>query len=325
MKTLFLETIGSVNKPMPRASSFNIKLLRRGNGTGTIKISLAWDAPVLQDVNIDGGVFIVNGVESTKIANATPQTVSDIEVRVNDKVAYIYTNQLLNNTFRFVENSTPGDNVPYVDYNFYMGNLKYYRELFTLVADFNREIYGLRFLPYDNPVYDSAYQRVFANCYKFNKPINHFDVSGIKFLSGWFLNCYELNQPMDRWDVSNITLMDYVFFGAYSANPNIGMWDVRKVTSMEGMFYLAYNFDCDLSKWKFNKEVNLNDFLREAIGFSPANYDKLLKNLKNTDFTGRQAPKILGCQLVKFTASGKADRDWLVADGWTITDGGQTT
>lgn len=319
MKTLKLQALESVTKPMPKSNSFNMRLIRRGDGSGTVNIMLSWNPQRLQTVTIDGGVFIINGEEKSVLVDAHPSLINDIPVKVTAKEAYISTLQDASSGFRMKEfaSSNP-DNSPWIDYNFYMGRLDFFTRMFDSIVGFNRPVYGLKMVPYYDP---QATTLIFNGAGKFNQPLAHLDMSISKSIDGFFVSAYEFNQPLP-WDTSNIEIMGFCFANCYAFNQPLP-WDVRKVVNMSRMFLNAWSFDQDFSKWQFNKEVTLDDFITFS-GMSPANYDKLLKNLRNTDFSGRTNPKVFGAFGVRYTAAGAADREALVADGWTITDSGQT-
>lgn len=320
MKTLKLKALESVNKPMPKADNFNMRLVRRGDGSGTVNIMLSWNPARLQTVYIDGGVFIDNGVEKTVLVDAHPSAINGMPVKVTAKEAYISTMQDASSGFRMKEfDSSSPINSPWIDYNFYMGRLDFFVRMFDSVPNFNRPVYGLRMVPY----YDAqATTLIFNGAMSFNQHLNFLDMSISKSLDGFFVSAYQFNKPLDKWDTSNIENMGFCFANCYSFNQNLSTWDVRKVQNMNNMFGNCWVFDQDLTAWKFHKEVQLIDFISNS-GMSASNYDKLLKNLKNTDFAGRANPKILGAANVRYSSAGASDRAALVADGWTITDAGQ--
>ena len=107
---------------------------------------------------------------------------------------------------------------------------------------------------------------------------------------------------------------------------NIHLWDMSNVTTMERMFSRALNFNQDISGWNFNKDVDLLNFMvgKSAASYSPVYYSNLLIKLRNCVVgTGRtQTSKYLTMQNLKYTSAGASARADLVADGWTIVDGG---
>lgn len=100
--------------------------------------------------------------------------------------------------------------------------------------------------------------------------------------------------------------------------------DVSSIINMQACFFGAL-FNQDISKWNFNKEVMLENFMGNK---TPANYNAtyysnlLIKFASIFIGSGRTSPKVLGMGTIKYTGAGSSARAALVADGWTITDGG---
>lgn len=328
MKTLQLKTLVSPTRPMPKTGCFNIKLLRQGNGSGTLPLTIKW-GPFWEwkTVTIEGGVFIIDGIEKTVVENAqASNTFTDTPVKLYSDVAYISFSNTTAGSLIYLNPLDDGTdpNRPIVDYNYYFGEMYDLVAMFARQPKYNRPIYGIR-MPKFIPGETAQLVGLFKGLQKFNQPVNHLVLGDLDHIEAWFQDAWEWNQPVDKWKLNTgVRSIAWLFNRAYSANPDVSMWQVENIISMQGALMDAVNFNPDMSKWKFNKEVNLTDFISRS-GMSPDNYDKLLKNLKNTDFSGRTTVKYLGADSIKYTASGKADRDWLVADGWTIVDGGQTT
>ncbi|MCT4181657.1 BspA family leucine-rich repeat surface protein [Elizabethkingia anophelis] len=328
MKTLQLKTLVSPNKPMPKTGCFNVKLLRQGNGLGTLPITLKWGPfGEWKTVTIDGGVFIIDGVEKTVVENASASnTFIDTPVKLYKDVAYLSFSNTTAGSLIYLDVLDDGTdpNRPIVDYNYYFGEMYDLVAMFARQPMYNRPIYGIR-MPKFIPGQTAQLAGLFKGLKKYNQPVNHLVLGDLDHIEQWFQDAWEWNQPVDKWRLNTgVRSISYLFNRAYSANPDISMWEVENILFMIGTFMDATSFNPDFSKWNFNKEVDLTDFVSRS-GLMPDNYDKLLKRLRNTDFTGRTTVKYLGADSIKYTAAGKADRDWLVADGWTIVDGGQTT
>lgn len=133
-----------------------------------------------------------------------------------------------------------------------------------------------------------------------------------------------------KWDVSSVTSMYQTFLDNVTFNQPIGNWNVSNVIHMFRMFQGATSFNQDLSSWaaKFNVNVNLDGFfINNAWG--TANYNKFLNALwtdinttRPQAWASRTTAKVLGMGTSKYSAASEAARNSLIANGWTITDGG---
>ena len=116
-------------------------------------------------------------------------------------------------------------------------------------------------------------------------------------LNGAFRGCTNLTvtSVVDSPDLSAVNNMSLMFFGATSANPDTSNWNVAAVTNMANMF--------------------------NGVTLSTANYDALLIGWgaqtvqSGVSFHGGNST---------YTGGGAAEdgRDSLLAQGWTIIDGG---
>ena len=320
MKTLKLNALSNATKLLPQGGCINVKLLRQGNGTGVNTISLSWSPSRQAEVKIRGGVFILpNGTETTSYFD---WSLTEMKVRVDSEYAFIYVPYAaysnLIGVFEINDGSDP--NRPIIDYNFHMPYLYSRENMFNRNPTYNRPIYGVDFAKYLGSEIWTMFG-LFKGLAQFNQPVNHINPSDSTVITNWFEDAYSFNQPLDKWDMSKVVSTYAAFRRAGSFNQDITMWNMANVTSMDSMFEFAVNFNQDISKWTYNKNVTMTEFLTNS-GMQPDNYGKLLKKLRNTDFTGRTAPKILGATNIRYAAANQADRDWLVADGWTIIDAG---
>lgn len=121
--------------------------------------------------------------------------------------------------------------------------------------------------------------------------------------------------------------IDGAFFSTKSDRINgIEKWDVSSVIRMNSTFQNA-SLNQDISAWNFNVNVQLDNFMagKAPANYNAAYYDNLLNKWANT-FIGKgrtQTNKKIGMGTIKYTSAGASARAALVADGWTITDGGQ--
>jgi len=82
-------------------------------------------------------------------------------------------------------------------------------------------------------------ESLFDGCTVFNSPVNHLDISGVKYLNYIFSYTEAFNQPLDQWDTSSVEEMYYSFSSALAFDQNIGSWDVSNVQYMTGTFESA--------------------------------------------------------------------------------------
>ncbi len=81
----------------------------------------------------------------------------------------------------------------------------------------------------------------------FNQPLNQWNVSNVKNMSGMFKDS-TFNQPLDHWNVSNVKNMSNMFESSEFNQP-LDMWDVSHVTDMSQMFAENKVFNQPLDKW----------------------------------------------------------------------------
>lgn len=192
---------------------------------------------------------------------------------------------------------------------------------------------------------------LFLNCAKLNSPINInaplvtslvslfqgctilnssviLSTGNLININSLFRDAKTFNQDISYLNVSNVTNFDLVFYGATAFNQPLS-WSVSNGTMMNGVFLNAPAFNQDISGWDFNKNVDLTNFMN---GKTFANYDKLYYNNLLQKWasvfigTGRtNTTKSINMGTIRYTAAGKPYRDALVADGWTVIDGGLTT
>ena len=62
---------------------------------------------------------------------------------------------------------------------------------------------------------------MFANCKKFNQPLDSWNVTNVKYMEFMFYSCQEFNQPLDSWNVGNVTNMKSMFYECKEFNQNL--------------------------------------------------------------------------------------------------------
>lgn len=146
----------------------------------------------------------------------------------------------------------------------------------------------------------------------------------INTLNAAFLNTYSLEEikNFSNWEIKNASSLSSFLRESSLKKLDVSFIDVKEVTSMTLAFAGMGEIDFDFSLWTFNADVNLQGFMNDSK-LKTSNYDKLLENLDNTDWSGRSTPKVFDGGNSKYSSEGKPFRDSLVSDrGWTITDGG---
>ena len=109
---------------------------------------------------------------------------------------------------------------------------------------------------------------MFTAATSFNRPLNHWNVSGIKIMERMFLGASSFNQPLNSWDVNNVNDMRGMFAGASSFNQPLNNWDVNNVNDMRGMFANASSFNQPLNSWNVNNVNNMTSMFSNASSFN---------------------------------------------------------
>ena len=90
------------------------------------------------------------------------------------------------------------------------------------------------------------------------------NLSNATDLSGMFAEAYKVNSPLSHWDVSTIENMRSMFFNAFTFNQSLASWNVSNVNDMTGMlFFLSVeNYSKTLVAWSqlegLQSDVTLN-------------------------------------------------------------------
>lgn len=321
MKTLVLKTLENSKGSHPKSGSFNIRLIARGDKSGTIDIVLSQYPTATSLVTIQGGVFVVNEVDQTSVSlSGTPLTV---KIRLNREEAFVSINTTTNLAFRELNPLTSQtENSPIIDYSFPTAPKMYsIADMFSGYSTFNRSVRGLSI----NNASISPQQQIASAWFGanvFNQPVNHIDTTYVRSFQTVFKNAFAFNQSLINWKTSNAIQMNNMFENAYTFNQSVSHFDVSKVTTFDYMFNNAKSFNQDISNWTFNLNATFNDILT-GTALSSGNYSKFLQRLAEKNWTGRTATKTMYARNLKYNSDGAIARSTLVSGGWTIIDSGQ--
>lgn len=125
---------------------------------------------------------------------------------------------------------------------------------------------------------------------------------------------------MGSWDMSAVTTTQFMFAGATLFNQDISAWDVSLDANMGSMFDGAIAFDQDLGAWVITSLTDAPSMFN-GVTLSTANYEALLSGweaqveLASVTFDG-------GNSQYTFNSAAHIARTALIANSWTITDGG---
>ena len=72
---------------------------------------------------------------------------------------------------------------------------------------------------------------MFNGAFRFNQPLDKWNVSNVTNMLGMFSNCYKFNQPLNTWDVSNVIYMDFMFSNANRFNQSLNNWKISNKKS----------------------------------------------------------------------------------------------
>ena len=110
--------------------------------------------------------------------------------------------------------------------------------------------------------------RTFLSCYKFNQPLDRWDVSNVMSMECMFENCNQFNQPLNTWDTQNVVDMSHMFERCFRFNQQLNRWNVENVIYMGSMFRYCYAFNQPLDMWKCLSIINICDMFAHAVTFN---------------------------------------------------------
>jgi len=135
-----------------------------------------------------------------------------------------------------------------------------------------------------------------------------------------FTNCSSLISVASNLESTTTNL--YRCFAYQSGNPDVTTLDTSNVTNMNQMFRNATSADPDMSSWDFSSATSYSSFLQNS-GISTTNYDGFLVRLDAQRTTHSLTGRAIGdIPSTYTTATGRAPRTSLLANGWTLTDDG---
>ncbi len=137
-------------------------------------------------------------------------------------------------------------------------------------------------------------------------------------MDSMFREAADANPNVSGWDTSMVGNFYSMFRDASSANPDVANWNTSQATGIGSMFRNATLFDRNISGWDVSSITAAGNFLL-GVQLTQSNYDALLASW------GSQAVQ----NGVNFHAgtskycSGEGGRNALLANSWSITDGGK--
>jgi len=164
-------------------------------------------------------------------------------------------------------------------------------------------------------VTDSQY--MFEGCSNFNSTLV-LNTSKVTATNNMFTNCVNLNSLL-TFDTSNVTTMRIMFQGCSSFNQPLS-FDTSNVTTLQNFLSGATLFNQDVSGFNISSLTNASNMLN-GTSFDTTNYDLLLISWA-AQTHNNNVPFHAGSAKYSPGAAANA-RAVLIADGWTITDGGQ--
>jgi hypothetical protein len=138
-------------------------------------------------------------------------------------------------------------------------------------------------------------QNFFLNCSSlvWNSSVNSANVSGVNRYIDFFRDCSLFNQPLDNWVSSGVDNISGMLRSCTSYAQNLGNWDVSEITA-------ALNF-------------------MNGVNLPVANYDNLLIGWSTQTL---KSGVTLTMGTSKYSSAASSARAAIVAQGWTINDGG---
>jgi len=164
-------------------------------------------------------------------------------------------------------------------------------------------------------VTDSQY--MFEGCSNFNSTLV-LNTSKVTAMNNMFTNCVNLNSLL-TFDTSNVTTMRIMFQGCSSFNQPLS-FDTSNVITLQNFLSGGTLFNQDVSGFNISSLTNASNMLN-GTSFDTTNYDLLLISWA-AQTHNNNVPFHAGTAKYSPGAAANA-RAVLIADGWTITDGGQ--
>ena len=195
--------------------------------------------------------------------------------------------------------------------NWNTGNVTNMESMFWGASSFNKDIGTWNTSKVTNMAH------MFRDASVFNQNINTWNTANVTTLNDTFSGANNFNMPLSNWDTGKVVDMHNTFRNASNFNQDISSWQTNVVTDMSYMFYYATSFDQNIGSWNISSLTDASKMFDGAT-LSMANYDALLigwqgqTHNNNVVFSGGNSQY----------CAGETARTDLIADGWTITDGG---
>ncbi len=124
---------------------------------------------------------------------------------------------------------------------------------------------------------------MFKYASNFNQPLDHWDTSSVKWMGnkgddvemphgvlsdGVFSHANAFNQPLEHWDTSNVVSLSTMFKNATAFNGAVNDWETSKVMFMYGIFQFTDSFDQPLDHWDTSNVTDMRYAFNEAKAFN---------------------------------------------------------
>ena len=170
---------------------------------------------------------------------------------------------------------------------------------------------------------------MFQDCDNFDEDVSGFDMTNAQSCWVMFLACTSFNNGgspnINDWNItSSCTNLRTMFANCAVFNQPIGGWDVSGVTTFRTMLLQCPAFDQSLADWNITSATDMISFLQGG-GLSEANYEATIVSWANQiGTTGVQTGVTVhfGNSPVNGNVNIINAKNALIAEGWSITDGG---
>lgn len=114
----------------------------------------------------------------------------------------------------------------------------------------------------------TSFSNTFCSALNFNSPLDHWDMSNVKFMTSMFHDAHKFNQSIGSWNVSSLVRANSMFVDAYEFNQQLDEWDVSNVTRMGGMFSGAHKFNQNIENWDVSNVKDMPYMFHYAYDFN---------------------------------------------------------